>query len=100
MSGVSYAHNCYLQIAVETGIFSLLAFLWMIIVLFVSSLRSITGREEGLIKAAQIGLLAGLLAYLTHSALETNLYSLQLVILFYYFLGVAISIQKIKDVSL
>lgn len=95
MSGVSYAHNCYLQIAVETGIFSLLAFLWMIIAFFVSSLRDITRREEGLIKVAQIGFLAGLLAYLTHSALETNLYSLQLAILFYYFLGVAVGIQKI-----
>jgi len=96
MSGVSYAHNCYLQIAVETGIFSLLVFLWMIIALFVSSLRDIKRREEGLIKTAQIGFLAGLLAYLTHSAIETNLYSLPLAILFYYFLGVAISLQKLE----
>jgi O-antigen ligase len=96
--GISYAHNCYLQIAVETGIFSLLAFLWMIVMLFVSSLKDINRRKEGFIKAVQIGLLAGLLAYLAHSAVETNLYALQLAILFYYFLGVAISIQKIKEV--
>jgi len=98
--GISYAHNCYLQIAVETGIFSLLAFLWMIIALFVSSLKDINRRDEGFIRTIEFGLLAGLLAYSVHSLLETNLYALQLAILFYYFLGVAISIQNIGDASL
>lgn len=94
-SGVSYAHNCYLQIAVETGIFSLLAFLWMIASLFISSIRNIEKREDGFIKSVQIGSLAGLLAYLVHSAIETNLFSLQLAVLFYYMLGVTMSIQNI-----
>jgi len=98
--GISYAHNCYIQIAVETGVFSLLAFLWMIIALFISSLKDIGRRDEGFIRTIELGLLAGLLAYLTHSLFETNLYALPLAILFYYFLGVAISIQNIGDASL
>jgi len=96
-SGISYAHNCYLQIAVETGIFSLLAFLWMIAALFVSSLRNINRRRAGFVKAAQIGCLGGLLAYLAHSAIETNMYALQLAVLFYFMLGLTVSIQNIKD---
>ena len=96
--GISYAHNCYLQMAVETGIFGLLAFIWMIVMLFVSSLKNINKREEGFIKASQIGLLAGLLAYVIHSAVETNLYALPLAILFYYFLGLTISIQKVEKI--
>jgi len=95
--GVSYAHNCYMQILAETGIFSLLAFLWMIGAFFVSSVKSIMTKREGFVKFSQIGVTAGLLAYLFHSAVETNLYALQLAILFYYFLGLAVSIQKIKE---
>lgn len=95
--GLSYAHNCYMQIAVETGIFSLLAFLWIIAVLFSSSSRNINQKKDGFVKATQIGILAGLLAYLIQSALETNLYALQLAILFYYFLGLAAALLSIKD---
>mgnify|MGYP001618282420 CR=1 FL=1 len=95
--GVSYAHNCYMQILAETGIFSLLAFLWMIGALFVSSLKSIAIKRDGFVKFSQIGIAAGLLAYLFHSSVETNLYALQLAILFYYFLGLAAALLSIKD---
>ncbi|MBL7071868.1 MAG: O-antigen ligase family protein [Candidatus Omnitrophica bacterium] len=96
-SGISYAHNCYLQMAVETGVFGLLAFLWMIAALFTSSLKDINKRKDGLIKAAEIGLLGGLLAYLAHSALETNLYALQLAVLFHFMLGLTVSVQNVKE---
>jgi O-antigen ligase len=95
--GISYAHNCYLQILAETGIFSLLSFLWVIAVLFASSLKNIAKKNEGFIKVSQIGIMAGLLAYLIQSAVEVSLYALQLAILFYYFLGLAVSMQQVKD---
>jgi O-antigen ligase len=93
--GISYAHNCYMQILAETGIFGLLSFLWMIAVLFVSSAKSIAAKNDGLLKAGQIGVSAGLLAYLAHSAVETNLYALQLAVLFYYFLGLSAGMQNL-----
>ena len=96
-SGISYAHNCYMQIAVETGVFSLMAFLWMIAALFVSSLRDIGKRKDGFLKTVQTGLLAGLLAYLVHSSIETNLYALQLAALFHFMLGLTVSVQNIQD---
>ncbi len=94
--GISYAHNCYLQILVETGIFSLAAFVWILFRFFVSSLRDISGRGEGLTKVIQIGLIAGVLAYVTHSAIESNLYSLPLAVLFYYILGFAVGMQTME----
>ncbi len=94
--GISYAHNCYLQIAVETGIFSLFAFLWMVAALFISSLKDVNKRKEGFVRAAQIGLTGGLLAYLVQSAMETNMYALQLAMLFYFMLGLAVSAQNIE----
>lgn len=95
--GVSYAHNCYMQILAETGIFSLFAFLWMIAALFMSSVKSIAAKREGFVKFSQIGIAAGLLAYAFHSAIETNLYALQLAILFYYFLGLAAALLNIGN---
>lgn len=93
--GVSYAHNAYFQIAVETGALGILAFLWLIAVLFISSLKNIAAKQEGAIKAAQMAVLAGLTGYLFYSAVESTLYSLPLAILFYYFLGLAAALQKI-----
>ena len=94
---VSYAHNCYLQIMVETGIFGLLAFLWIILAFFRSSMKDINRRKDGFIKASQIGLSAGLMAYLFHSAADTTLYSLKLAVLFYYFLGLAAAVLKMEE---
>ncbi len=95
--GIAYAHNCYLQIAVETGILGLLAFVWVMVRLVVSSWRDITVRKDGFMKAAGAGLLAGIIAYLCHSALETNLYALQLAILFYFMAGLAVSGQALGE---
>ncbi|MDD5680512.1 MAG: O-antigen ligase family protein [Candidatus Omnitrophica bacterium] len=96
-SGISYAHNCYMQILAETGIFGLLSFLWMIGALFVSSVKNMVKKSEGLVRITQIGILGGLLAYLVHSLVEVNLYALQLAILFYYFLGLAMAVQNIRE---
>ena len=35
-----YAHNCYLQMAAETGLLGLSCFLWMVFVLFWNSINS------------------------------------------------------------
>jgi len=81
--GVQYAHNCYLQIWAETGIFSLIGFL-----LFVSSIL-----YEGIKKFRQnndfvlLGLICGVFAFLIHSFFDTHFYSLQLAVLFWVSLG-------------
>ncbi|MBN1871891.1 MAG: O-antigen ligase family protein [Candidatus Omnitrophica bacterium] len=85
--GVSYAHNCYLQMAVETGALGLFAFLWIVIALTVSAFDKIKMGNDGFVRTCLIGLLSGLIAYLTHSFLETNLYALRLAVLFWLFLG-------------
>jgi O-antigen ligase len=94
--GVSYAHNAYLQIAVETGALGFAAFLWLIAVLFVSSVKNIALKKEENVKTIQIAVLAGLIGYLSYTAVESTLYSLPLAILFYYFLGLAAALLKIE----
>ena len=85
--GPSYAHNCYMQMLAETGILGLCAFMWIIITLFKKSLKIIKISKDYIYRNISIGLLGGLLAYLVHSAFDTNLYNLDIGILFWILLG-------------
>jgi len=78
-----YAHNCYLQMWVESGLFSLLAFLAFTGSVIVSVWQYVK-RSRDVMKA---GLLAGCVGFLAHSFLDTQLYSLQLSALFWILLG-------------
>lgn len=77
--GPQYAHNCYLQILVETGIVGLLSFL-----LFLGTIIT-----QGLVKIIRdfdelfLGLFSAFIAFLIHSFFDTQLYSLKLSILFW-----------------
>ncbi|MFH0935362.1 MAG: O-antigen ligase family protein [Candidatus Omnitrophota bacterium] len=92
--GISYAHNCFLQIASETGLLGLLSFLAVIIALFCSSFRRLR-KTEGSDYFILSGLLAGLFTYLASSFFDTNLYSLPLAVLFWLMLGLSAAAGKI-----
>src|SRR3989338_2327205 len=80
-----YAHNCYLQLWSEIGIFGLVAFLWpLAAILGKNAIRGKTSGEFSLKNAIGIGLAA----YLVQSFFDTNLYSLQVAMLFWVFWGV------------
>jgi O-antigen ligase len=74
-----YAHNCYLQIWAETGIFALLSFMaFSASLIFLGIKKFIFVRDYML-----LGIMTGIVSFLTHSFFDTNLYSLRLVILFW-----------------
>ena len=79
----AYAHNCYLQIWAETGIFSLISFM-----LFVSSFIYL-GIKKFLVSKSflLLGLLSGVIGFLVQSFFDTNLYSLRLAVLFWVWVG-------------
>ncbi|MBD3263994.1 MAG: hypothetical protein GF375_02685 [Candidatus Omnitrophica bacterium] len=91
--GGIYPHNCYLQIAAETGILGLAAFLWVILRFFRLSIRKIK-KEGGVLL---LGINAGLLAYLVQSFFDTNLFSLKLAVLFWFMLGLGTSLFYYED---
>ena len=96
-TGATYAHNCYLQMSAEMGIVGLLCFLWIVFKLFYSAIVFIVkdGRGPPLLL---IGLVSGLLAFLAHSFLDTNLYSLQLNTLFWYTVGITVfEYRRVKN---
>lgn len=93
--GTWYAHNCYLQIAAEIGIFGLLSFLWMMARMAITSIKSWKLIEDGFLRYIYLGLFCGIVSFLMQSFVETNLYALQLAVLFYFSLGLLMGIKRI-----
>lgn len=92
----SYAHNCYLQMAVETGLVGLAAFLFFVFSVLFKSLKYMVFRKGGEYDWLVAGLTAGLVAFLVHSAVDTNLYSLPLAALFWLGMGMLVSVMRIQ----
>ena len=94
-----YAHNCYLQVAAETGLVGLAAFLALLGLLFrqlTAGLRRLSGDDQIIL----LGLVAGLLAFAIHSAVDTDFYSLRQAALFWVLAGVALGLSARRDEAL
>ena len=90
-----YPHNCYLQMAVETGILGLLSFLWLLGVLFYKSFRDLRFMKDQSLAILLLGSLIGLGGFLVHSFFDTNFYSVQLGSLMWLMMGLIVAVQKI-----
>jgi len=90
---IGYAHNCFLQIWAETGIFSLLSFLGFLFTFFSKAMAVFLKTKDFLI----LGLLAGLFGFTVHSFFDTHFYSLQLAYLFWSMTGILASLIKIEQ---
>lgn len=84
----SYAHNCYLQMASDTGVLGLAAFLWFILAVIIKAIKSVKIIKNLFFRTLIIGLAAGICGFLIHSFFDTNLYSLNLASLFWISMGV------------
>jgi len=90
-----YAHNCYLQMWAESGIFSLLCFLLFAGYVFYRSIKVSLRIPRSLNYFILIGLTGGLLGFLIHSFFEVHLYSFQLSFLFWVILGLTVALYSI-----
>ena len=95
--GAQYAHNCFLQIWAETGIFSLLSFLLFAGSILLRGIRYLwTVPVRGF--PFLIGLISSFFAFLVGSFFETHLYSLQLSVLFWFIGGWLLALTKPETV--
>ena len=92
----TYAHNSYLQLAAETGVVGLIAFLWIFVKLFrwcLSSLAVYGTKNDTLIIPA-LGLLSGIFAFLLQSFVDNHFYSLQLSVYLWFLVGIFVVMVK------
>jgi len=94
--GPSYAHNCYLQIAAETGIIGLLCFLSILVLFFFYGIKVINNKTYAKTYSWYIllGSLAAILAYCVHMFVDTSFYSLDLGMLFWFILGLGTALIR------
>lgn len=94
---ISYAHNCYLQIWAESGIFSLIFFLFLLGFVFFKSIRVLLQAPASLPAFILAGLTSGFLAISIHLFSDTHLYSLQISFLFWTILGLTYALTRIME---
>lgn len=102
--GPAYSHNCFLQIAAETGVLGLVSFgaflgaflkvLWRFLR---QNLRPSENAWGGGSVPWGLGLLAALIAFLIQSIFDTNLYVLRQAVLFWTLAGVAFGTAQARD---
>ena len=86
-----YAHNCYLQVAAETGVLGLATFVWLLGLMFLRWWTALprVPRSDSLLL---VGLIGGLAAFVVQSGIDTNFYSVRQAALFWTLAGVAMGL--------
>lgn len=90
-----YAHNCYLQVAAETGLVGLAAFLTWLAALFMHLISACLRGAPALL----IGLSAGLVAFVAQAAIDTNFYAMREAALFWVLAGIGVGITEQLNLS-
>jgi O-antigen ligase len=98
--GPTYAHNCFIQLAAETGAIGLFSFLWIIVRMLHCSLKNMKNifEYDQNFGVLAIGLLSGIFAFLVHSFFDTHLYSLQLSVYLWFLIGMLLTVHKISKI--
>ena len=94
--GYQYAHNSYLQIAAETGVFSLLFFVLFIFSILYTNIKIFIKNKNLLVLAIN----SAIFGYSVHSFFDTQFYGLQTATLFWVILGLGSKIKENFNVDL
>jgi O-antigen ligase len=92
---ISYAHNCFLQILAESGIFSLIAFLGFVCSVLYAGIKKFFSAKNPIL----LGGVCGLSGFLVHSLFEVSLYSLPLAVLFWLWIGMVTVLSNSNPVD-
>ncbi|HSV43876.1 MAG TPA: O-antigen ligase family protein, partial [Candidatus Bathyarchaeia archaeon] len=90
--GGIYPHNSYLQMAAEIGPLGLCTFFLILYGFFRMSLIYLKQHQDYLV----MGIFSGLLGFLIQACFDTHLYSLQMVVLFWFMLGLGTAVIKMR----
>ncbi len=94
-----YAHNIYLQMAGETGLLGLAAFLLFLFQVFRQAFNTSRKLNDGYLKIIGLSLIACIIAFLVNGLTETSLYYPRVVMVFWYLIGVSLSLNRLAKES-
>jgi O-antigen ligase len=83
-----YAHNSYLQIWAEMGVFGLLSFIWMVVIIFKTGFRNLTQAGNPRQTAC---LLAASAVFLMHNFLDFTFYLPEISLVWWVILGLTVA---------
>jgi len=95
-----YAHNIYLQMAGETGLLGLAAFILFLFQVFRQAFNTVPKLNDGYLKIVAISLIACIIAFLINGLTETSLYYPRVAMIFWYLIGVSLSLKRLSTRSL
>lgn len=94
-----YAHNSYLQTAGEVGLLGLFALILFLFQVFRQAFKAFCKLNDEYLKIVAISLAASLIAFLVNGLTETSLYYPRVVMIFWYLIGVSLSLNRLAKES-
>ncbi|TAM36244.1 hypothetical protein EPN54_05665 [bacterium] len=92
-----YAHNIYLQMAGETGLLGLLAFILFLFQVFRRAFKTLPRLNDGYLKITALSLIACMIAFLINGLTETSLYYPRVAMIFWYLIGLSLALGKFAN---
>jgi len=89
-----YAHNNFLQMAGETGILSVIVFLFLLTVAFKNCARIYRRLEDDYLRVLVISLCGCMVAFLVNGLTETALYYSRVAMIFWFLMGFSLALDK------
>jgi len=93
----AYAQNNFFQMAGEMGLIGWGVFLWFLWLLFRELLRYYRKSPDLYLKIIALSLAGCFIAFLINGLTESSLYYSRVAIMFWFFVGIALSLRKITD---
>lgn len=90
----AYAQNNFFQMAGEMGLIGLGLFFWLLWLLFRELLRYYRKFPDAYLKIVALSLVGCFIAFLINGLTESSLYYSRMAIMFWFFLGVSLSLRK------
>ena len=90
----NYAHNTYLQVAVEQGVLGLIAFLATMAAVLAWSWRRVRENQGGGQTLLRLGLVGGLAAFIVHNAVDYTWYIPGVAVSFWIIAGLAVASER------
>ena len=95
----AYAQSNFFQMAGEMGLIGLGLFFWLLWLLFKELLGYYRKLPDAYLKIIALSLIACFIAFLVNGLTESSLYYSRVATMFWFFVGIALSLRRINDVK-